>query len=409
MQPVPRNKKIAIVSNAGGIAIMATDAAIRNGLQMASFSEKTKERLKRILPPTANVQNPVDVIGDADAQRYREALKIVLEEEEVSGVIATWTPTLMEETTKIAQVIAEIAPETQKPIIGCILSLEQHREVSAIMEKAQVPNYRFPEVAAKILSILCEYGEWLNRPRTEVKIFSDVMPERVKEIIGKARAQKETWLLEPHAYSLLQAYKIPVAPFFLAKSFSEAESASEEIGYPVVLKIVSPQIIHKFDVGGVILNINDREELKSSYEKLLKNVREKNPEAEIVGVLVQKMIKGGKEVIIGMKRDPQFGSLLMFGMGGTYVEVLRDVSFRVAPIRELSAQTMIREIKGYPILKGFRGEMPSDIEKLEETLERLSQLVSDFDEFEEIDINPFLVFEKGKGALAIDARIRLRY
>jgi acetyl coenzyme A synthetase (ADP forming)-like protein len=409
MQPVPRNKKIAIVSNAGGIAIMATDAAIRNGLQMASFSEKTKERLKRILPPTANVQNPVDVIGDADAQRYREALKIVLEEEEVSGVIATWTPTLMEETTKIAQVIAEIAPETQKPIIGCILSLEQHREVSAIMEKAQVPNYRFPEMAAKILSILCEYGEWLNRPRTEVKIFSDVMPERVKEIIGKAHAQKETWLLEPHAYSLLQAYKIPVAPFFLVKSFSEAESASEEIGYPVVLKIVSPQIIHKFDVGGVILNINDREELKSSYEKLLKNVREKNPEAEIVGVLVQKMIKGGKEVIIGMKRDPQFGSLLMFGMGGTYVEVLRDVSFRVAPIRELSAQTMIREIKGYPILKGFRGEMPSDIEKLEETLERLSQLVSDFDEFEEIDINPFLVFEKGKGALAIDARIRLRY
>ncbi|MEO0101319.1 MAG: acetate--CoA ligase family protein, partial [candidate division WOR-3 bacterium] len=223
-----------------------------------------------------------------------------------------------------------------------------------------------------------------------------------------ARRRRENWLLEPYAYSLLSAYKIPVAPFFLTQSLSEAEEKAAAIGYPVVLKIVSPQIIHKFDVGGVILNIKDRIELKDAYEKLLANVRARKPEAEIIGVLLQKMMRGGKEVILGMKRDPQFGSLLMFGMGGTYVEVLKDVSFRVAPIRELSAQTMVREIRGYPILKGFRGEKPSDIERLVEVLERLSQLVTDFDEFEEIDINPFLVFEEGKGAYAIDARIKLR-
>ncbi|MEO0102534.1 MAG: acetate--CoA ligase alpha subunit [candidate division WOR-3 bacterium] len=408
MQPIPKSKKIAIVSNAGGIAIMATDAAIRNGLELASFRDGTKERLRKILPPTANIQNPVDVIGDADAQRYSSALKIVLEDEEVSGVIATWTPTLMEDTKAIARAIAEIAPSTEKPVIGCILSLEEHKVVSQEMEKEKVPNYRFPEVAAKILSILCEYGEWLNRPRTEIKTFGDVEKERVKEIISWARKRRENWLLEPYAYSLLAAYKIPVAPFSLIKSLSEAEKKAEEIGYPVVLKIVSPQIIHKFDVGGVILNIKDRAELKDAYERLLANVKARNPEAEIFGVLAQKMMKGGKEVILGMKRDPQFGSLLMFGMGGTYVEVLKDVSFRVAPIRELSAQTMVKEIRGYQILKGFRGERSSDIEKLVEVLERLSQLVTDFDEFEEIDINPFLVFEERKGAFAIDARIRLK-
>ncbi len=408
MQPIPKSKKIAIVSNAGGIAIMATDAAIRNGLELASLRDETKEKLKKILPPTANIQNPVDVIGDADAQRYSSALRIVLEDEEVSGVIATWTPTLMEDTKTIARAIAEIAPSTEKPIIGCILSLEEHKAVSREMEREKVPNYRFPEVAAKILSVLCEYGEWLNRPRTEIKVFADVERERVREIIGLARRRRENWLLEPYAYSLLSAYKIPVAPFFLTQSLSEAEEKAAAIGYPVVLKIVSPQIIHKFDVGGVILNIKDRIELKDAYEKLLANVKARKPEAEIVGVLLQKMMRGGKEVILGMKRDPQFGSLLMFGMGGTYVEVLKDVSFRVAPIRELSAQTMVREIRGYPILKGFRGEKPSDIERLIEVLERLSQLVTDFDEFEEIDINPFLVFEEGKGAYAIDARIKLR-
>lgn len=408
MQPIPKNKKIAIVSNAGGIAIMATDAAIRNGLGLASFRDGTKERLRKLLPPTANIQNPVDVIGDADAQRYSSALKIVLEDEEVSGVIATWTPTLMEDTKAIAHSIAEIAPSTEKPIIGCILSLEEHKAVSQAMEKEKVPNYRFPEVAAKILSVLGEYGEWLSRPRTEIKTFADAEKEKVKEIICLAREKRESWLLEPYAYFLLSAYKIPVAPFSLTKSLSEAEEKAEEIGYPIVLKIVSPQIIHKFDVGGVILAIKDREELKEAYERLLANVKARKPEAEIVGVLVQKMMKGGKEVILGMKRDPQFGSLLMFGMGGTYVEVLKDVSFRVAPIRELSAQTMVKEIRGYTILKGFRGEKPSDIGKLVEVLERLSQLVTDFDEFEEIDINPFLVFEEGKGAFAIDARIRLR-
>ncbi len=409
LQPIPKSKKVAILSNAGGIAIMTTDACIRQGLLLPSFKEETNNKLRAVLPPTASIGNPLDVIGDADVKRYATALKIILEDDEISAVIATWTPTLMAETIEIARAIAEIAPTSDKTILGSILSLERYEEVAKELEKERVPNYRFPEVAAKVLSVLGEYGEWLNRPRTEVKIFSDVDKEKVREIIKKAKEKRETWLLEPYAYSLLSAYRIPVAPFSLVKSLSEACVFSEEIGYPVVLKIVSPQVIHKFDVGGVILNIKDSEELKTAYEGLIRNVKNNQPGAEILGVLVQKMIRGGKEVIIGMKFDPQFGPLLMFGMGGTYVEVFKDVSFRVAPIRELSARTMVREIRSYPILKGFRGEAPSDIEKIVEVLERLSQLVCDFDGyFEEIDINPFVVFEENKGGLALDARIRLK-
>ncbi len=409
-QPVPKNKNVAIVSNAGGIAIMVTDAAVRQGLKLAELTDETKKKLKDLLPPTANISNPVDTIGDADEKRYGAALKIVLADENVSGVIACWTPALTAETIAIARTLAEVHKSSgfSKPLLGAILSLNGYKEVGQELEKASIPNYRFPENAARALGRICEYGEWLNRPRTEIKTFTDVKKDKVKEILISSKAKKCEWLLEPVAYSLLSAYHIPVAPFFFVQSLSEAEAAGERLGYPVVLKIVSPSIIHKFDVGGVILNIKNPEELKSAYSRLIANVHSLLPDAEIHGVLVQKMVSGGRETIIGMKEDRQFGAILLFGMGGTYVEVFKDVSFRIAPIRELSAQTMVQEILGYKILKGFRGEKPSDIEKIVEVLERLSQLVSDFDEFAEIDINPFVVFEEKKGGVALDARIRLK-
>jgi acyl-CoA synthetase (NDP forming) len=272
-----------------------------------------------------------------------------------------------------------------------------------VLEQAKIPHYRFPEDAARALSAMARYVLWRRRPRTEVKHFSDVQPSKVREILSAAKRDGRKFLPEPEAHKILQAYGFPVLRSRLARDEAEALSAAREIGFPVVMKIVSPHIVHKVDVGGVQLNLQSEAEVQSAYRDLMQKVKAARAEAEIWGVLVQEMVRGGKETILGMKRDPHFGSLLMFGLGGIYVEVFKDVTFRIAPIRELSAQRMIEQVKGSKILKGFRGEPPSDIGAIAECLERLSQLVLDFPEIEEMDINPLIVLPQG--ARVVDARI----
>jgi acetyltransferase len=403
-QPLPKGRKVAIITNAGGMGIMATDASIRNGLKLATLSEETKEKLRKILPPTANTNNPVDVIGDADENRYSAALKIILEEEAVDAIIAIWTPTQITETIKVAEKVVQLAFQYSKPIMGCLLSLQNVKEVIKILWQAKIPYYPIPESAAKALSLMCYFNDWINKKITGVKVFEDVEKEKIISIIEKVKKRNPPVILEPEGYQILSAYKIPVLPFALVKDREEAILKAKEIGYPCVLKIVSPHILHKTDVGGVMLDIENEEELQIKFTELLKNVKNKKPDAQIEGVLIQPMVSSGIETIIGIKRDPQFGPLIMFGIGGIYVEVFRDVSFRICPIRESSAWRMVQEIKGYKLLQGFRGKPPSDIEKIVEVLQRVSRLAVDFPCFLEIDINPFLVFEKGKGACAIDAR-----
>ncbi|MEO0114178.1 MAG: acetate--CoA ligase alpha subunit [candidate division WOR-3 bacterium] len=403
-QPIPKDRRIAIITNAGGIGIMATDSSIRNGLKLAELAETTKEKLRAILPPTASVNNPIDVIGDSDEKRYSEALRIILSDDNINGLIAIWTPTLMAETKLVAAKVAELAPQYSKPVMGCLLSLENTKEVIETLWQAKIPYYPFPETAAKALAMLANFGDWIKKPITQVKIFDDVDKTRVNAIIEKAKTRTPPAILEPEGYEILSAYKFPVLPFALVKNESEAVRKANELGYPCVLKIVSPDILHKTDVGGVMIDIETEAELKAKFNELLTNVKNKRPEARIEGVLIQPMAKQGIETIIGIKRDRQFGSLIMFGIGGIYVEVLRDVTFRICPIRELSAYHMVQEIKGYKLLQGFRGKKPADIAKVVESLQRLSQLAVDFPNFSEIDINPFLVFEQGEGACAIDAR-----
>ncbi|MCS7258419.1 MAG: acetate--CoA ligase family protein [candidate division WOR-3 bacterium] len=254
---------------------------------------------------------------------------------------------------------------------------------------------------------MCEFYEWTQLPPSEVKVYDDVEPKIVEDIIKQAQRRTPPYIFEYEGYAILAAYKIPVLPYAFVKNQDMLLCEARNIGYPLVLKIVSGDIIHKTEVGGVALDITNDEELLMKYEEMNKRIRTLMPEAKIEGYLLQKMAQPGIETILGIKKDPQFGSIIMFGLGGIYVEVLKDVSFRICPIRALSARHMIEEIKGYKILQGFRGRRPADIQIIEESLIRLSQLTTDFPEFSEIDINPFLVYEENQGAYALDARFLL--
>ncbi|MBS4015369.1 MAG: acetate--CoA ligase family protein [Candidatus Latescibacteria bacterium] len=406
-QPIPKSRNIAIITNAGGIGIMATDSVIRNELYLSQYTEQTKQKLREFLPASASINNPLDVIGDSDEKRYAQALKLLLEDENVDGVITIWTPTLMAETKIIAQEISKLAPNYSKPIMGCLLSLENTKEVIQTLWQSKIPYYPFPETAAQALADMCSFYDWTQLPKSQVKVFDDVKKKTVEDIIKHAQKRSPVSILEFEGYKILNAYKIPVLPNTLVKSKHELIPKAKEIGYPIVMKIVSPDILHKTDVGGVAVDITSDDELVRKFNEMQAKIKELKPDAKIEGYLLQKMAERGVETIMGIKKDPQFGSLIMFGLGGIYVEVLKDVSFRICPIKALSAIHMIQDIKSYRILKGFRGKGPADVPTIEEALQRLSQLTTDFPEFTEIDINPFVVYEKGNGAFAIDARFLL--
>ncbi len=410
-QPRPRGRRVAILTNAGGVGIMATDAAVRYGLELAKLSDKTRAELKKHLPVTAATANPVDVIGDADAKRYRTALELLVADENVDGLIPIWTPTLMAESTEIAGIIADVGQKSDKPILACVQTMMGSEQVRRQLLRDRIPHYQFPENAARAMAAMAEFSEWSRRPQGEVRHFEHTNPETVRAIIARARergGKNPAFVSEPEGHEILRAYGMPVPPSRLTKSADEAIGFAREIGYPVVIKIVSPQILHKTDVGGVRVGITDDDSLSKEYAGLLEAVKLRKPDAEVWGVVVQKMVPKGTETIIGMKRDPSFGPLLMFGLGGILVEVLKDVMFRVAPVNDLSVESMVTGIKAAKILQGYRGEPPRDVPAIKEAIQRLSQLVTDFKDFDEIDINPLMVYEVGKGAAVLDARFLIR-
>lgn len=320
-------------------------------------------------------------------------------------MIAIATPQLMTNLEAIASTVAKSAPKHQKPTLVCLMAIGEIKEALATLTEARLPHYQFPEDAARALAAMARYSMWIHRPKTGVKPFTDVDQEAVRKVLAQARAEGRQFLPEPEAYEILRAYRFPVLPFQWAKNEEEAVQAAEAIGYPVVLKIVSSDIVHKVDVGGVRLNLANEEEVRRAYRDMLAAVQAAHPEVKLQGVLVQRMVKGGKETILGMKRDPHFGPLLLVGLGGTYVEIFKDIAIRIAPITELEAHQMIQQLRGAPILLGYRGAPPADLEAIAECLMRLSQLGLDFPELHELDMNPLIVFEKGKGAGVIDARI----
>ena len=404
-QPLPRGNRVAIVTNAGGLGIMAVDASVRYGLEIAALNEATIEKLRQGLPPAANIHNPVDVLGDGKEDRYRVALDSVLQDDQVDGAIVISTPQLMTDLPAIAATVAAVTPQYGKPTLVCQMALGEIEETLAIWTKARLPHYHFPEEAARSMGAMARYAAGIMPTSHEVKSFTDLDREALKTLLAKVRAAGRRHLLEPEAHELFRDYGFQVAPCHWAHSAEEAAWAADDLGYPVAVKIVSPEVIHKFDVGGVRLNLPDAKAVSQAYRDILAAVAAAHAAADLQGALVQKMAARGRETILGMTRDPQFGPLLMFGLGGTYVEIFRDVIFRIAPISEHWADKMIRELKGFQIFTGYRGEPPADLTAAAACLERLSQLVLDFPEIKELDINPLLVLPEGQGTLVLDARV----
>lgn len=406
-QPLPKGNRVAIVTNAGGPGIMATDAAVRYGLELSKLEKRTIDTLKKALPKTASVNNPIDIIGDAKHDRYEIALKAALNDRGVDGVIIILTPQSMTDIEEIARVVVRVSKKHRKPVLASFMGVVDVSKGVNILEQNGIPHYRFPEAAPRGFATMCNYVRWLARPRTEVRKFK-ANKARARKVIEKARRERRSYLVDVEAMDILSAYGLPMLESIFVKERAECVKAAKKLGYPLVMKVVSPQVVHKFDVGGVRLNIHNEDELLGAYDSIMRDVKRHMPHAKIQGVHIQEMAKRGREVILGIKRDPKFGPIIMFGLGGIYVEVLKDVTFRLAPVRELGALRMIESICSYPILKGIRGDKPSDIPKIAECIQRISQLALDIEDIEELDINPLIVYEKGKGCRVLDARILLK-
>lgn len=406
-EPLPKSNRVAIVTNAGGPGIMTTDACVRYGLEIAELSKSTQEELRKVLPPTSSVSNPVDVIGDAQHDRYEKALQLIAKDPNVSSIIVILTPQAMTEPEETARVVVNVSKDLKIPLVASFMGIVDVSGGVKILEENNIPHYQFPEDPARAIAAMHQYRQWIDRPRTQVRTFQ-VDKAKVKSILEQLKRSDQRIVPIYQAMEIFQAYGFPMLPFRFARTQAKVVEVAKEIGFPVVLKVVSREVIHKFDLGGVRLNLRTEEEVAKAYEKILASVAEKCPGAQVEGMLVQAMGNKGREVILGMNRDPMFGPCLMFGLGGIYVETFKDVTFRMAPIRELSARLMVESVKAYSLLKGVRGEKACDIPVVTECLQRLSQLSCDHDEIQEIDINPLLVHHRGQGACVIDARIILR-
>jgi len=405
-QGPPRGRNVAIVTNAGGPGIMATDAAERVGLRLASLDAGTVQALRKQLPEASNFYNPIDVLGDADADRYVYAAENLLRDPNVDSVLAVLTPQAMTRPKETAEKLGSASAQSRKPVLACFMGGNAIAQAQEVLNKHKIPNYPYPERAVQSLAKMAEYREWCDEPPDEpVPIAAD--KEAVRAVFAAARQENRVNLGEIEAREVLKAYGLAVPESYIARSADEAAAHAEKIGFPVVMKIVSPDILHKSDIGGVRVGVRDQQEAMDVFELMMLRVRRYAPDAVIRGVFVQEMIQAGREVIIGSTRDPQFGPLVMFGLGGIYVEVLKDVSFRVAPFGERHAGRMIEEIRSAPLLRGARGERSSDVEAIVKCLLTVSQMVTDFPEIVEMDINPLKVREPGAGAVAVDARITI--
>jgi acetyl coenzyme A synthetase (ADP forming)-like protein len=402
-QSVPRGPNLAIITNAGGPGIMAADAVERSEISMASLTKDTVEKLRGHLPPVAALHNPVDIIGDGRADRYRVALETVIQDPQVDGVVVILTPQEMTEVEATAEIVGEVASRSEKPVLTSFMGKKSVQEGQKILRERKIPNYAYPEHAVRSFEAMVKYKRFLDRPGDGVQSF-EVDREKVRQIIRSALEEERYSLGETEAREIIAAYGFSVPRNLIAATSVEAVAAAESIGYPVVLKIVSPDILHKSDIGGVKVGVTDAEAVRKAFQEIISNAQRFSPTAHLVGVAVQEMVTAGKEVILGISKDPQFGPLLMFGLGGIYVEVLKDVSFRICPVSRLEASSMVREIRSFPLLRGVRGEKSADLVALEEALMRLSQLAVDFPEIIEGDINPLKVRYAGEGSVAIDAR-----
>jgi acetyltransferase len=406
-QTIPRGKNVLIVTNGGGPGILTADACEKIGLNLPLLEYSLREDLRTCLPPHASVNNPIDILGDADQNRYKLAIKAGLKSQKIDGLIVILTPQAMTPDTKIAQILIDSRRFTDKPIISVFMGLDNDSESIRILQKNKIPNYIFPESAAYVLKRMYDYSSF-SRSKTESSpCFKDIGFERIREIFTQVKKEERINLTSEESIKVVKALGVSIPTSKIATSKKHAGIIADLIGYPIAMKVVSPDIIHKTDFGGIILNVNSRKEAEKNYDAMIRNIHKILPQAEVLGILLQKMVPQGIEVIVGAIKDVHFGPLIMFGLGGIYVNFLRDTSYRLSPLTRSEAIEMIQDTKAYILLGGVRGKSPSDIDSIIEIILRISKIMNHFNEIVEMEINPIFVFEDQKGTVAIDARITL--
>jgi len=406
-QPTPPEQGgVVIVSNAGGPAIISTDACSKYGLKMADISS-SREAIAKVIPPHGSARNPIDIVGDADFNRFEKVLVEVISNPSVGSIVTMCTPSATLDYDDLAKIIVKTSKGSGKTMLAALMGLAEGTKNKEILSEGEIPHFMYAESAIQTLEGMYRFRDWLKRPAGRPKVFN-ADKKKVRTLFDNMRKSGRMNLVEEEGYEVLAAYGFTTPKTVLADSAERCVDASNSIGYPVVMKIASQDIIHKSDAGGVKVGLANDEQVRTAFNAILQNAKTYKPDANIKGVLVQEMVRSGKEIILGAKQDPIFGPLVMFGLGGIYVEVLRDVVFRLAPIDENEASRMVHSIKTLNLLKGVRGEKPSDLGALVDSLQRLSQLVTEFPEIEEFDINPLLVLEEGKGVRTVDVRISLR-
>ena len=405
--PIPKGNRVAIITNSGGPGIMATDAVCESGMQMAKITDETKEKLRSFLPSAASVKNPIDMIASAPIEHYKQALETVLQDENVDMIAVIYLPFLGLKDIDVAQALMEIkAKNPQKPIIGVFMTTSDFFVKISNME-VNMPFYMYAEEAAEAMTRLDQQRQWMEKPQGSIPTYN-VDKAKVETIIKNSLKEGRAQLTTLESIDVLEAYGIRACKYGLATNEEEVAKLGNEIGYPVVMKMTSKTTSHKTDVGGVVVNIKDEAQLRNEYKALLQRLEAKGLLDGLEGVIIQEMVKGSREMVCGIATDPQYGPMMMFGLGGVFVEVMKDVTFRIAPLTDNDAMDMIKSVKAYKLLEGARGTTPAQIGQIQETLLRLSQLVNDFKFIDELDINPLLISEKTGEGIAVDGRIKVR-
>ena len=405
--PIPKGNRVAIITNSGGPGIMATDAICENGMQMAPITEETKAKLRSFLPAAASVKNPIDMIASAPIEHYTQTLETVIADENVDMIMVIYLPFLGLKDIDVAKALMEIkARNPQKPIIGVFMTTSNFFTTISEMD-VNMPFFMYAEEAAEGFLRLDQQRKWIERPAGSIPTYS-VDYDKAKSIIAQSINEGRDQLTTRESIDVLDAYGIRVCKSGFATTEDEAVAIANSIDYPVVMKMTSKTTSHKTDVGGVRVNIQSEAQLRAEYQDLIAKLTERGLIDGLEGVIIQEMVKGNREMVCGIATDPQYGPMMMFGLGGVFIEVMKDVTFRIAPLTDIDAKEMIKSVKAYKLLEGARGTKPAQMEQIEETLLRLSQLVNDFKFIDELDINPLLISEKTGEGIAVDGRIKVR-
>ena len=412
-QPLPAGRHVAILTNAGGLGILCADTCEANGLRVRELSEATKIQLKEFLPATASVANPVDMIASASANDFRKAVEILLEDGQVDSLIVLMINVGLADIADIARGIstgvksARGAGGKGKPVLTCIMDRDRPSAPNQSDEE-RLPNYSFPETAARVLAKLANYSDWRNEPEGMIPEFDDIQPEIARSICDDAiKTRGASWLSADEARKVLNALALPLPRGGVCRTSDEAAELARAIGFPVALKLASRQIVHKTEVGGVQLNLQNEASVRQAFAAIHDRLADENRLDAFDGVLIQPMISGGVELMVGVTQDLSFGPLIAFGLGGIHVEILKDVCFRVTPITDRDASVMVRAIRGYCLLEGYRGHPPADIAAIEDLLLRIARLVEEVPQIAELDLNPVIALPPGRGCQIVDARIRV--